>query len=217
MLTAADNRKEIRRAFLVCAPYLIIIFFLNDIDKLLYFIHSRLGNPLLVIYMFIATVIIFALFIHTIMEFRESFKVARFNAAVPVIMYLIALVNSFWSPLRISSEDFESKIIHRAYRREHYGHSLIKMRENGNMDIRYPGPLGMSDWEYGHWSSRGDTFYLIYDRYNDTIISKPDTLIVASDGLMVPLGIPADTLKVYKDGLFRLSIAKKNKNKVHDY
>ena len=203
------NRKEIRRALLICVPYVVIIFFLENIDKFLYTIHSRMGNPLLVLYMFIATIIIFALLIHTVLDFKNNYKDAGVAAAIPMFIYLIALGNSFWSPLRISSEIFMPKIVYRAYRMEQYGHAQMKLRANGGVDIRYPGPFGMADWEYGHWSRRVDTFYLDYYKGLDTIAAKPDTLILAADGLLKPLGIPDDTLNLYKDRFFRIGQKKK--------
>lgn len=201
-------RKEIRRALLISVPYFVIIFFLDDLDKLMYSIHSRLGNPLLVVYMFVATVIIFTLLIHTVVDLRENYKSSGYMAIVPIMIYLIALANSFWSPLRISSDIFHSKIEYRAFRREKYGHDKMRLRENGNMDICYPGPFGMSDWEYGKWSKRGDTFYLHYDRGIDTIDAKPDTLIL-SDCILTPVGIPMDTLNIYRDRFFRMAISRK--------
>jgi hypothetical protein len=201
-------RKEIKRALLVCVPYFVIIFFLDDLDKLLYSIHSRMGNPLLVVYMFLATVIIFALLIHTVVDLRENYKSSGYMAIVPLMIYLVALANSFWSPLRISSDIFHSKIVHRAFRREQYGHAKMRLRENGSMDICYPGPFGMSDWEYGQWRKSGDTFYLHYDRGRDTIDAKPDTLIL-SDGLLTPVGIPGDTLNIYRNHFFKMAISRK--------
>ena len=203
-----DIRKEIRRALLVCIPYFIIVFFLDDLDKLLFTLHSRLGNPLLVVYMFIATVIIIALFIHVIVDLRENYKAFGYKAILPVVIYLISLSNSFWSPLRISSDVFHSKIEYRAFRREKYGHDKMRLRGNGTMDISYPGPFGMADWEYGNWHKSGDTFFLNYDRGRDTTDIKPDTLIL-SDGLMTPIGIPPDTLSIYKDRFFRMAVEKK--------
>jgi len=203
-----DIRKEIRRALLVCLPYFVIVFFLDDLNRLFFTIHSRLGNPLLVVYMYIATVIIIALFIHTLIDLRDNYKNFGFKANLAMLIYLISLVNSFWSPLRISSDIFHSKIEFRAFRREKYGHDKMKLRENGTMDISYPGPFGMAGWEYGKWSKRGDTFYLNYDKNIDTVYVKPDTLII-SEGLMTPIGIPVDTLNRYKDRFFRMAISSK--------
>jgi hypothetical protein len=202
------SRREIRRALLVCIPYLIIIFFLDDLDKLLYAIHSGLGNPLLVVYMFLATVIILACFIHTIINLKRNYKESGYIAVAPMMIYLVALTNSFWSPLRISSDIFHTKIVYSAFRRDRDGYTKMRMRKNGNFDIRYQGPFGMAEWEYGKWSERGDTFYLNYDKDRDTGYLKPDTLIL-SDGLLAPIGIPSDTLKKYKDGFFRMPIISK--------
>lgn len=204
-----QNRKEIRRALIMCVPYLLIIFFLENIDKFLYSVHSRLGNPLLVLYMLISTVIIFALLINGILSFKDNYKEAGRSVFLPLFMYAIALINSFWSPLRVSSEIFQPRIVHRAYRLEHYGHAQMKMRENGSLNIRYPGPFGMADWEYGRWSGRGDTFYLHYDQGADSTLAKPDTLILTSDGLLKPLGIPDDTLNMYKNRFFRIQKKRK--------
>jgi hypothetical protein len=201
-------RKEIRRALLVCVPYFLIIFFLDDLDKFLFSIHSRLGNPLLVVYMFLATVIIFALLIHSFADLKENYKASGYKAMVPMMIYLISMLNSFWSPLRISSEIFHSKIVYSAFRREKYGHAKMKLRKNGSMDICYPAQFWMSDWEYGKWNKRGDTFFLNYDKGRDTAYVKPDTLIL-SDGLLTPIGIPSDTLKIYKDLFFRMPIVRK--------
>jgi len=199
-------RQETRRALLVCVPYFFIIFFLDDLDKFLHAVHSRLGNPLLVVYMFIATVIILALLIHSIIDLSENYKTSGYRAAAPLMIYLVSLLNSFWSPLRISSDIFHSKIVYRAYRREKYGHDKMKLRQDGSMDINYPEQFWMSDWEYGKWSQKGDTFYLHYDSSNDTIDVKPDTLIEAPDGLLFPIGIPDDTLKIYRDHFFRMPV-----------
>ena len=205
------NDKEIRRAFITCVPYFIIIFFLDDIDRFLNHIHSRLGNPLVALYMLIATVIIIALFIHTLIDFPGNYKTDRYRAFIPPIIYLIALINSFWSPLRISSEIFQAKIIYQAYRKDQYGPTMMKVRENGNMSIRYPGPFGMADWEYGKCIVKGDTFYLSYDKGIDTAIVKPDTLVLMSDGMLIPLGLPKDTIELYKKQFFRMFSTKRIK------
>jgi hypothetical protein len=204
-----NNRTEIRKALITCLPYFVIIFFLGDLDKLLSTIHSRFGHPLLVLYLFIATVIIIALFINDAIEIKGNYKTSGPMAVVPLSIYILALANSFWSPVRISSEVFHSKIVHQAFRKQKFGHDIMKMRMDGSMDIRYPGFLGMTDWEYGHWSGRGDTFYLDYDRGGDTAAAKPDTLILAADGLLTPIGIPDDTLKIYRDRFFRMPASKK--------
>ena len=204
-----QNDKEIRRAFITCVPYFIVIFFLDDIDSFLYTIHSRLGNPLLVLYMVIATVIIIALLIHTIIDFPANYKTDKYKAIIPPVIYTIAVINSFWSPLRISSEIFHSKVIYQAYRKDQYGHTMMRIKENGTMSIRYPGPFGMADWEYGKCRVVGDTFYLNYEKGLDTADVKPDTLIRATDGLLVPIGIPKDTIELYKSQLFRMIVTKK--------
>ena len=164
---------------------------------------------MLVLYLFIATVIIIALLIHAVIDIKENYKTVRPLAVVPLSIYILALANSFWSPMRISSEVFHSKIVHQAFRKQRFGHDIIKMRADGSMDIRYPGFLGMTDWEYGHWSGRGDTFYLNYDRGSDTVAPRPDTLLLAADGLLTPIGIPDDTLKIYRDRFFRIPVRKK--------
>lgn len=203
-----QHQKEIRRALLVCVPYLLIVFFLDDIDKFFYTIHSRLANPMLVLYMFIATVMILAFLMHVLVEIRESYRSIGIRALLPLGIYLFALTNSFWSPLRISGEIFKSQIIYKAFRNERYGHAQMRMRKDGRMDIRYPGPFGMSDWEYGHWSGRGDTFYLSYEPGMNTLVNKPDTLVRTDSGLLIPAGIPADTLAIYKDRFFKIPTLK---------
>jgi hypothetical protein len=211
MATISDSTaKEIRRALMTCVPYLIIVFFLDDLDKFLYFIHSRFGNPLIVLYLLIATIIIIALFIHEALGLRENYRTGGAIALLPVSIYLFALLNSFWSPVRISSEVFHSKVSYQAFRKQKYGYDKMKMRENGNMDISYKGPFGISDWEYGRWHMDGDTFYLYYDRGSaDTTYVKPDTLVKYPDGMLTPVGIPADTLQVYKDRFFSLPVRRK--------
>lgn len=211
-----QNEKEIRRAFITCVPYFFIIFFLDDIDNLLFTIHSHFGNPLLVLYMTLATVIIIALFIHTLIDFSANFKTDRYQAFIPPVIYIIALINSFWSPLRVSSDIFHSKIKYQAYRKDKYGHAMMKIREDSSMSIRYPGPFGMADWEYGRCITKGDTFYLTYNKGIDTIQVKPDTLVLSTDGLLIPAGIPKDTIELYKKEFFRMmttkKISKKTKN-----
>lgn len=203
--------KEIRKSLLICVPYLVIIFFLDDLDKFFYTIHSRLGNPLLVVYMFASTVVILSLLMHLVVAIKENYGSYGYKAMLPLLVCLIALVNSFWSPVRVSSEVFKNKLSYRAYRTDPGGHAQMKMRDNGNLEVRYPGPFGMADWEYGQWISRGDTFYLKYEKGMDTIAPKPDTLIKSSVGLLTPIGIPDDTLKIYKDRFFILARARKKK------
>jgi hypothetical protein len=154
-------------------------------------------------------VIIIALLIHAAIDLKENYKSSGLISILPMVIYAVALINSFWSPVRISSEIFHSKIVHQAFRKQRFGHDIMKMRADGSMDIRYPGFLGLTDWEYGHWSGRGDTFYLEYDRGRDTIAAKPDTLILAADGLLTPIGIPDDTLKIYRDRFFRMPANRK--------
>ena len=67
----------------------------------------------------------------------------------------------------------------------------------------------MADWEYGKCRVVGDTFYLNYEKGLDTADVKPDTLIRATDGLLVPIGIPKDTIELYKSQLFRMIVTKK--------
>ncbi len=202
-------RKEIRRALLICVPYIVIVFFLDDLDKMFYRLHSRLANPLLVLYLLIATVIIFALLIHEVIDVKKNYATYGKRTLLPLVIYLIALVNSFWSPLRISSEVFKSKIIYRAYRRSHFGHDLLKMHANGKLDIRYPGMFGLTDWEYGMWTQKGDTFYLKYEKGWDTILAKPDTLVRSADGTLIPAGIPPDTLSQYRSRFFRMPVMRR--------
>jgi len=205
-----QNTKEIRNALLGCVPYFLIIFFLDDLDRLLCSVHSHLGNLMLALYMIIGTVIILSMLIHSIKDFKSNCKEAGNKAIWPFVIYAIAILNSNWSPLRISSEIFHSKITHRAYRKSSHGYDNLKMHEDGKFDIRYQGPIGMSDWQYGIWHHRGDTFYLQYETGYDTAALKPDTLALTADGVLVPVGIPADTLTLYRQYFFRMRGKKKS-------
>ena len=82
----------------------------------------------------------------------------------------------------------------------------MKMRANGNLEIRYPGPFGLSDWEYGKWSKTGNTFSFTFDRgkeatNEDDMLS--DTMVVYA-GILEPVNMPPDSVKTYKDYLFKL-------------
>ena len=209
-----EINKEIKRALLLCIPFLIIVFFLDNLDKLFSSIHSRLGNPLLVLTLIIISVIIIILFIDSVMLAWRSFSEFGFKSLLPLLICTIAIANSQWSPIRISSEAFASPIVNIAYMRDQYGHSILRMRANHHFEIRYPGPLAISDWEYGEWERRSDTFYLHFNPARDPHNLSDhisDTMILDSVYLH-PVLMPKDTFKIYKEYL--LKIAKK---KVYKY
>jgi tryptophan-rich sensory protein len=208
-----EINKEMKRALLLCLPFLIVVFFLDNLDKFFASIHSTFGNPLLVLTLIIVTIIIIILFIDSAMLAWNGFREFGFKALAPFLICTIALANSQWSPLRISSENFASKIVHIAYMRDQYGHSILKMRENHHFEIRYPGPLAISDWEYGEWERRADTFYLHFNPARDPHNLSDhisDTMVLDSIYLH-PVLMSKDTFKLYKEYLFKM--AGKNKYK----
>jgi hypothetical protein len=195
------NKKEIKRALLTCVPYLIVVFFLDDLDRFFYLVHSRFGNTLVLLYLIVATVIILSLLIHEFIDFKQSYVIAGYWAVLPLAIYIIATIDSFWSPVHLSSNVFRSKTVYQAFRKAQNGHDQMRFRYNGSIDIRYTGIFGSAEWEYGHWKKNADTFYINYDGQAEV---KPDTLVLRKDGLLAPVGIPVDTLALYKDRFFRL-------------
>jgi hypothetical protein len=201
------HQKDINTALLICVPYLIIVFFLDDLDKLFYLLHINLGNPLLVLYLFANSIVIITFLLNSILGLKTNVKTNGSRVLVPLLIYIIAVINSFWSPIRLSSEVFKSNIRYRAYRKEKYGHALMKLRQDGSMDIRYPALLGMSGWDYGRWSGRGDTFCITLDRSAGD--SGTDTFLLSHDGTLAPLGVPQDTIEAYRSQLFKMAVDKK--------
>jgi uncharacterized integral membrane protein len=205
-----EIRKEINRALVLCLPYLCIVFFRDDLDKWFSHMHSHTGNPMLVLYMTIATVLIGIFFMQNIVDAPGSYRSYGWIAMLPLIIYSLALAGSFWSPLNITSQIFRSRIVYRAYRQDRYGHALMKMRKDSSMDIRYPGPFGLSDWEYGRWSRGADTFYFRFDNGKAAIAADDmlsDTMVM-SGAILHPLHMPPDSIKAYRSYLFKMSGAR---------
>ena len=199
--------KEIKRALFICAPFVIIVFFLDDLDRLFTQIHSRLGNPLLVVVLFICTIIIVISLVDAAISAWHSYRMYGYITLVPLSIYIFALIDSQWSPFRFSSEAFAGKVTYRAYMRDQYGHTSLKMRENGKFEIRYPGPFAISDWQYGQWERRNDTFYLHFIPARDSHESTDhisDTMVLDSNYLR-PVKMTRDTFDVYKNYLLKFS------------
>lgn len=198
--------KEMRRALILCLPYLSVVFFRDDLDRYFFELHSRVGNPLMVIYMFICSVLILVFLLQLLASVKLHFKEYGWKVAAPIFIYCMGLLNSFWSPVAMSSEAFKSPVEHRAQKKDHYGFAKINMRKNGRLEIRYPGPFGLSEWEYGLWRNYQHTYYFAFENSKDALASDEalsDTLTDLS-GILVPLHMPADTAMVYSRYLFKL-------------
>ena len=95
-----DINKEINRALSLCVPFLLIVFFLDDLDKFFSSIHSRLGSPLLVLTVIILTILVLILFIDSAMMAWRSFRQFGWKTIVPLLICTFASVEFPMEPCK---------------------------------------------------------------------------------------------------------------------
>ncbi len=163
---------------LICAVYLLLTAFYYHIDKYLtgiVFIFLTLLIPIT----FIA-IVVYA--VKGVVQISSNRSSLNFKFCLPVIIALVTLVYTIFSPWRVSSEILERKIILRACFEGTQNQASIKFRQDKTFEINWTGVFGYDEWFTGIYHQEGDTFYLKYKtekpfRFGDTIINNGRSLI----------------------------------------
>jgi len=186
------NGRRILIVTIVCVIYLLLSFFYYHIDKYLtgeVFIALTLLLPTTFIVM-----IIYA--IKGLIVIYRDRKILTFRFCLPTIITLITLTYTLFSPWRLDSENWESKVEMRACYEGTQNQSYIKFREDHTFEIHSTGVFFASFWYCGHWEKNSDTLFLEFDTDKNKLLS--DTVIIHNEYLIPIRQVQfADSLKMY--------------------
>jgi len=190
-----NNNKTDRRIFIVtivCTIYLLLSIFYYQIDKYL------TGIVFIILTLLLPTTFIamIAYAIKGLVEIYRNRKNLTFRFCLPTIMVLFTLLYTLFSPWRIDSENWESKVEMRACYEGTQNQSYIKFRENHTFEIHSTGVFFASFWHWGEWEKNSNTLFLKFETERNKLLS--DTIII-HDEYLIPIGQfkLADSLKMY--------------------
>jgi len=191
MAEPIDNRM--RKALWICLPYFLFWFFLYHIDKFI----STLGIPDVVHFIINCFIGLYCIFFPLIMlgclwEDIEGllidYKVFTFDKIAVPIIYIFGVATCCFSPIKLSSEIFESPIVYKGYSRRPTSILRLKLRQNHRFEENNS-HLSLSVFSYGAWQQKSDTIFLkrdvntnqVRDKLSDTLILSGGYLISISD------------------------------------
>jgi hypothetical protein len=190
-----NNNKTGRRILIVtivCAIYLLLSIFYYQIDKYL------TGIVFIILTLLLPTTFIAMITyaIKGLFEIYHNRKILTFRFCLPTIIVLFTLLYTLFSPWRLDSENWESKVEMRACYEGTQNQSYIKFREDHTFEIHSTGVFFASFWYWGQWEKNSDTLFLKFDTEKNKLLS--DTIII-HDEYLIPIGQfeLADSTKMY--------------------
>ena len=159
--------------YLLCLITLLLIIFYYHIDKHLngaVFIFLTLLIP-------IGIIVILAFFIEGVVARITNRSGRSLKSTIPTLLYLASLCYIFFSPYRLSSESFESKVVIRACYEGTQNQATLKFRSDKSFELHWTGVFFSNMWYLGTWKQHGNILYLKYDteksqRLGDTLMIK---------------------------------------------
>lgn len=172
------NRKILIKVSIACTIFLLLIIFYYHIEKYTtgsIYIFLTLLIPISFVY------IVIYLIKGLIQIFRNK-KPLSIIICLPFFITLSTLIYLFFSPYRLDSEKFGSKVRLRACFEGTQNQAFILFRENQTFEINWTSVFFSNSWYYGTYIQKADTFYLNYTtekpyRFGDTIVNNGLSLI----------------------------------------
>ena len=177
-MTNNSLRKRTIIVTIVCIIYLLLTTFYYHIDK------YTTGVPFILFTLLFAVTLI-AIVVYFFKGLFQAFGTRfslTFNHLIPTIICGITLGYTVFSPYRVNSEGFESKIIFRACFEGTQNQATLKFREDKTFEINWTGVFFYDSWYTGTYKQNADTFYLQYSsekpyRFGDSILNNGQSLI----------------------------------------
>jgi len=176
-----NGNKIRRRIFIettVCVVFVILSIFYHHIDKYITGI-TFIALTLLLPITFVAMIVFIISGLSRIFRNRRNLTLVF---CLPTIIVLTTLIYSLFSPWRLDSENFESKVVMRACYEGTQNQSYILFRVDKSFEINSTGVFFSDFWYLGKWRQHGDTIFMIFDKEKPKIIS--DTVIIYKNYLI---------------------------------
>lgn len=187
-MTDKKNRNRIILTSSICSSYLLLTIFYYHIDK-------HLTGALFTILFLLIPILFLTIAVFTIIHFILIFK-QRYNLTLkvflPILVCILTLSYTIFSPYRLDSEYLESPIEFRACYEGTQNQATIKFREDKTFELHWTGAFFANDWWTGKWSRNGDTIAFIYDKKPAEQLGEK---ILIYQGYLRPIGNPTDSLK----------------------
>ncbi len=151
------QKNRIRIAVATCVAYVLLLFFLHDINK-------YLNGVFLLVAILLIAICFSVIVVNIVVEFYRIFRQRdslSFQLAWPGIIYATTLFYSF-SPIHISSAPPERDIILLAFFKGTQNQAEIAFYEDHEFETHWTGVFGYSKYFYGTYQKVNDTFLLHY-------------------------------------------------------
>jgi hypothetical protein len=128
-------------------------------------------------------IILFVRQIFKIMHRRKKSKgriKLRFIFYLPAIILFISIVYTL-IPVKLDSENFESKVVLTGCYENGLSHARIRLRADNNFEIKWTNESNNVDWYFGSYKSSRDTIFLTYfdrfpDKFGSIVLNRGQTL-----------------------------------------
>lgn len=173
-------RKELFLAIIFSTIYLLLNIFQYHLENLL----QGLPVDIIIIAIFILLVILFGIQVFKIISRRKKSKgriKLKFIFYVPAIILLFAILYTF-SPLKLDSEQLESKVILRGCYEGGNSNATIRFRADQTFEIKWTAESGYLERYHGTYRPVKDTFYLTYfdnspEKFGSVVVNNGQSLI----------------------------------------
>lgn len=117
----------------------------------------------------------------------ENWSRHAFGAALPAIVYLLAIVGTLTIPVGIVCDALPSPVVERACYEGTVVSKTLRLRASGDFEWQSIGWFAMSEFHSGVWRWYGDTLRLTFSKeppaeMAPTYVRKGDTLLGVAEG-----------------------------------
>ena len=109
-------------------------------------------------------------------------KTVNFRPLLPLFIYTLTILYTFFSPYRFDSENLESGVVLIACFEGTQNQAVLKFRKNNTFDIHWTGTFFANNWYFGTYKKVSDTIFLSYKserpyRIGDTLLNANQELL----------------------------------------
>ncbi|MEO6671605.1 MAG: hypothetical protein ABIN36_19130 [Ferruginibacter sp.] len=155
-------RKELLLAIVLSALYFFLSIFYYHLERF----GPGFSYEIIKKIVYISLFVVFGYQVYKINVRRKKSKgkvKLRWIFYTPALIVLSAILYYF-SPIKLDSENLESKTILKGCYEGNSGRARIRLRKNKNFEISWtPDKSESSDWFYGVYGQHLDTFFLTYE------------------------------------------------------
>lgn len=199
-MTDKNNFNRTTLTTSICVTYLLLIIFYYHIDK-------HISGVLFTILFLLIPILFLTIIVFTIINFILIYKQRHsltLKVFLPMLICILTLSYTIFSPYRLDSEYLESPIEFRACYEGTQNQATIKFREDKTFELHWTGAFFANDWWSGKWSRNGDTINFSYDKEKSEQLGEK---VLIYQGYLRPIGNPTDSMK-YKRPMFYLGFCR---------